>query len=160
MKRLLPQVWFPASIGIGALVFFLMAGKTLGQTADVLNQPFLLDTGLFTRSISFENPTGEPGQGGKAASNLGPGRKGAPARTIKPGETVQLGNITGPGTIRHIWITCHHQPEDLRAFVLRAWWDDQEQPSIECPLGDFFGLAHGKVMSYQSAVHSVGPSGG
>jgi hypothetical protein len=71
-------------------------------TPDLIQQPYRLDTGLTSRSISFENPTGAPGAGGKAASNLGPGRKGAPAREIKPGETVQLCDIKGPGTIRHL----------------------------------------------------------
>jgi len=44
--------------------------------------------------------------------------------------------------------------------VLRAWWDGQDHPSIECPLGDFFGTAQGKVMAYCSAMHSIGPSAG
>ena len=48
------------------------------QSVDPIRQPYLLDTGLTSRSISFENPTGAPGQGGRAASNLGAGRKGAP----------------------------------------------------------------------------------
>jgi hypothetical protein len=91
---------------------------------------------------------------------LGPGRKGAPSRRIEPGETVQLCDIQGPGTIRHIWLTTAREPVVQRACVVRAWWDDQEHPSIECPLGDFFGFAHGKIMPYDSAVHSVGPTGG
>jgi hypothetical protein len=44
----------------------------------------------------------------------------------------------------------------LRTTIVRAYWDGQEHPSIECPLGDLMGLAHGKVTSYQSSVHSVG----
>jgi len=47
-------------------------------------------------------------------------------------------------------------PAILRGAVIRVWWDGQEHPSVECPLGDFFGFAHGKVEAYQSAVHSVG----
>jgi len=128
--------------------------------ADLIAQPYRLDTGLESRSISFENPTGEPGQGGKAASNLGPGRKGSPMRDVKPGETVQLCDIQGPGTIRHIWMTTQPKPLPLRSMVIRAWWDGQEHPSLECPIGDFFGFAHGKVMPYGSAVHSVGASAG
>ncbi len=131
-----------------------------GQQPDVIHQPYLLDTGLVSRSISFENPTGAPGQGGKAASRLGPGRKGAPARSIKPGEEVTLCDITGPGTIRHIWMTTARDPVAQRALVIRAWWDNQKHPSIECPIGDFFGFAHGKIMPYCSAVHSVGETGG
>lgn len=130
------------------------------QGPGLIHEPYRLDTGLVSRSISFENPTGAPGEGGKAASNLGPGRKGSPARQVKPGETVPLCDIQGPGTIRHIWITTLREPAVLRSLVLRAWWEGQEHPSIECPLGDFFGFAHGKVMPYQSAVHSVGPSAG
>ena len=130
------------------------------QPPDVIHQPYQLDTGLVSRSISFENPTGVPGEGGKAASGLGVGRKGQPAKQIKPGETVQLCDIQGPGTIRHIWLTTVHHPAALRGLVLRGWWEGQEHPNIECPVGDFFGTAHGKVMPYCSAVHSVGPSAG
>lgn len=130
------------------------------QPPDVIHQPYQLDTGLVSRSISFENPTGAPGEGGKAASRLGAGRKGQPSKHIKPGETVQLCDIQGSGTIRHIWLTTVHHPAALRGLVLRAWWEGQEHPSIECPVGDFFGMAHGKVTPYCSAVHSVGPSAG
>jgi hypothetical protein len=130
------------------------------EPPDVIHRPYDLNTGLLSRSISFENPTGAPGEGGKAASNLGVGRKGQPARPIKPGETHVLCEIQGPGTIRHIWLTTDRQPVNLRSLVIRAWWDGQRHPSIECPLGDFFGCAHGRVMPYQSAVHSVGPTGG
>lgn len=127
---------------------------------DLVTEPYHLDTGLESRSISFENPTGERSAGGKAASNLGVGRKGSPARTLKPGEVVQLCDIKGKGAIRHIWITTARDPQNLRSLVIRAWWDGQEHPSIESPLGDFMGFAHGRVMAYQSAVHSVGRSAG
>ena len=134
--------------------------QSAGALADLIAQPYRLDTGLTSRSISFENPTGAPGEGGKAASNLGPGRKGSPMRDVKPGQTVQLCDIQGPGAIRHIWLTTQPKPMPLRGIVIRAWWDGQEHPSIECPVGDFFGFAHGKVMPYASAVHSVGASAG
>jgi len=118
-----------------------------------------LGTGLSSRSISFENSTGEPGKGGQKASSLGIGRKGFPCKGIEPGETVELCNITGPGTINHIWMTGGFQNDKsdaLRSIVIRAYWEDQEYPSIECPLGDFMGMAHAKITPYQSAVHSVG----
>ncbi|GAF77209.1 unnamed protein product, partial [marine sediment metagenome] len=124
------------------------------QPVDLVAQPYLLDTGLLSRSISFENPTGEPGQGGKAASNLGVGRKGAPSRRLEPGQTVQLCDVEGPGTIRHIWLTTARHPANLRSLVITAWWDGQEHPGVECPVGDFFGFAHGKAMPYCSAAHS------
>lgn len=147
-------------VAAGAVLVFGTAIASAQQPLDLIHQPYDLNTGLVSRSISFENPTGAPGEGGKAASNLGPGRKGLPSKQVKPGETVQLCDIAGPGTIRHIWLTTQHRPDELRGLVLRAWWEGQEHPSIECPVGDFFGMAHGKVMPYCSAVHSVGPSAG
>lgn len=146
-------------LGSFALLFGV-AARACAQQPDLIHEPYNLDTGLLSRSISFENPTGAPGAGGKAASRLGPGRKGSPSRSIKPGEEVQLCDIEGPGTIRHIWLTTARDPVAQRALVVRAWWDDQEHPSIECPVGDLFGFAHGKIMPYQSAVHSVGVTGG
>jgi hypothetical protein len=68
--------------------------------------------------------------------------------------------MAGPGTIRHIWVTTSADPEMLRAVVVRAYWDGQAHPSVECPLGDFMGFAHGQVRPYQSAVHSVGEKAG
>ena len=113
------------------LASLLVAAPVSAQApVDLAAHPYLLDTGLLSRSISFENPTGAPGEGGKAASNLGVGRKGAPSRSIKPGETVPLCDIEGPGTIRHIWMTTRPIPKNLRSLVLRAWWDDQEHLSI------------------------------
>jgi D-arabinan exo alpha-(1,3)/(1,5)-arabinofuranosidase (non-reducing end) len=130
------------------------------QPPDLIHEPYRLDTGLVSRSISFENPTGESGAGGQAASPLGVGRKGAPARQIMPREEVMLCDVEGPGTIRHFWLTTDQSPVVQRACVLRAYWEGQANPSIECPIGDFFGCAHGKITVYQSAVHSVGPTGG
>ena len=120
------------------------------------SEPWHLDTGLTSRSISFENPTGDPGMGGSAASRLGPGRKGAPAKMFLAGTELKLADIEGPGTIRHIWMTLDATPTLLRGLVIRAWWDGQEHPSIETPVGDFFGFAHGHTGAFQTAVHSVG----
>ncbi len=152
-----------ARIIVGELLCLavLMSGCGLLQgSGDIVSEPYLLDTGLISRSISFENPTGAPGEGGKAASKLGVGRKGSPAITLKAGQEVQLCDIKGPGTIRHIWMTTANNPANLRSLVIRAWWDGQEHPSIECPIGDFMGFAHGKVMAYHSAVHSLGKNAG
>lgn len=149
-----------AIVGMVAMLLWSALPAGAQQPPDLVGQPYLLPSDLLSRSISFENPTGEAGQGGKAASNLGPGRKGAPSRRIAPGETVQLCDIEGPGTIRHIWLTTGRDPVTQRAVVIRAYWEGQEHPSIECPIGDLFGFAHGKIMPYHSAVHSVGPTGG
>ena len=146
---------------LGLALAALVSGcGVLHNPGDIVSEPYSLDTGLLSRSICFENPTGAPGEGGKAASNLGVGRKGSPAITLKTGQEVQLCDIEGPGTIRHIWMTTKRSPVNLRSLVIRTWWDDQTHPSIECPIGDFMGFAHGKVTPYFSAVHSLGQNAG
>jgi hypothetical protein len=66
---------------------------------------------------------------------------------LAAGETRVLADIHGPGCITHIWMT---QPNHYRECLLKITWDDAPHPSILCPLGDFFGLGHGLVNSYQS----------
>ena len=64
-----------------------------------------------------ENPTGEKGKGGMAASELGPSRKGSPClRNIKSGDTVTLAEIQGPGMIHHIWITVTDKTTEADRF--------------------------------------------
>ena len=113
-----------------------------------------------SRTISFENPTGVKGKGGMASSKIGVGRKGLPAKDFKSGQTYTLCDIKGPGIVRHIWITVSKGTETLQGIVVRAYWDGQDHPSIEAPLGAFFGIMHGKVGAYQSAAHSVNPEAG
>ncbi|MFQ5928632.1 MAG: glycoside hydrolase family 172 protein [Acidobacteriota bacterium] len=149
-------------IGLGGCITAPVPQEVGGTQVlpDLVSEPYDLDTGLVSRSISFESPTGAAGEGGKAASGLGVGRKGAPMRRIQPGEMVTLCDIDGPGTIRHIWMTTRRNPVNLRSLVIRAYWDGQEHPSIECPVGDFMGFAHGRVEAYHSAAHSVGEHAG
>jgi len=141
-------------------VFVFCVAQAQVQLSDFIHEPHLLDSGTQSRSISYENRTGEKGAGGKAASNLGVGRKGSPAVNIDAGTTFELCDIKGAGVIRHIWMTTRPEPINLRSLVIRAYWDEQEHPSIECPLGDFMGIAHGRVVAYQSAIHSVGERAG
>lgn len=147
--------------GIWSVLLLLAPSLIQAQAPDPAHELYNLNTGLVSRSISFENPTGAPGVGGQVASKLGVGRKGSANRSIKPGETVVLCDIPGPGMIRHMWMTTIRHPDAvlLETCVLRGWWDGQAHPSIECPIGNFFGMAHGKVTPYQSAVHGVSDSG-
>ncbi len=66
-------------------------------------------------------------------------------RPIKAGETLVMADIEGPGKIVHWWCTVAGEdvPMYNRMLVLRFYWDDEEQPSVEAPLGDFFGSGHG-----------------
>jgi hypothetical protein len=75
---------------------------------------------------------------------------------IPKGESRTIASIDGPGCITHIWMTV--ACDDLlypRKMVLRMFWDGEEQPSVECPLGDFFGVGHGQVAPFVSAPLSM-----
>ncbi|MCJ7728502.1 MAG: DUF2961 domain-containing protein [Sedimentisphaerales bacterium] len=139
-----------------ALVLLLMGTVAIAGEVRI----YEIEAPVESRSISFENPTGEKGKGGTAASKIGAGRKGLPAKDFKPGQTYTLCDIQGHGVIRHIWVTVSKSAETLQGIVVRVYWDGQEHPSIETPLGALFGIMHGKVGAHQSAVHSVNPEAG
>ena len=119
-----------------------------------------------SRAINAENPYGEKGRGGTAAGNLGKSRKGSPCiGEIKPGETKLLGEIDGPGVIQHIWITVTDKTSEkdcfvLRDLVLRMYWDGEETPSVESPLGDFFCCGFGTGCTVNSMPVTVNPNRG
>jgi hypothetical protein len=81
----------------------------------------------------------------------------ADARTIVGGETLTLLDENGPGLISHVWVTiASDDPNHLKALVLRMYWDGEATPSVEAPIGDFFGLGLGDYHLYQSQPLSVG----
>ncbi len=82
--------------------------------------------------------------------------RNADAWRINAGETKVLADIKGPGCINHIWMT---QGSGYRNVLLRMFWDDEENPSVLCPLGDFFGLGHEIVNSYESFLFSASTRG-
>ena len=120
--------------------------------------------GVRTRTVNAENPGGSFGTAAAASSPLGPGRKGSAWKSLPAGGTIDLVDISGPGVIRHIWITVPDRTEAgpfvLRDLVLRAYWDDEEEPSVEAPLGDFFcnGFATRALVTSEPIV--VAPTGG
>ena len=80
-------------------------------------------------------------------------------RTVNPGETVTVLDADGPGAISHIWFTIGSpEPYVLKRLVLRMYWDGEESPSVETPIGDFFGLGTGVYYAWQSEMLSVGNS--
>jgi hypothetical protein len=115
-----------------------------------------------TRSISPENFTGEKGKGGMAtipddkhpARDLGQGWKVSPSVSINPGEVREIALIDGPGAIQQIWMT---PTGPWRYSILRIYWDDQEQPSVECPVGDFFASGWGTFAPLSSLAVCVNP---
>lgn len=119
-----------------------------------------------SRSISAENFSGEKGRaamavegtGANAARELGQGWKVSPSINIEGRQTVTLADIAGPGAIQHLWITVH--PSWWRRLVLRAYWDGEETPSIEVPLGDFFCNGWCERANVSSLPVAVNPAGG
>jgi len=103
---------------------------------------------IVSRAITAENKTGSKGQGGMELN----GRKGMPCNwNLKKDETYTFAEIEGNGVIRHIWITVQNKgPEKMRNLILRFYWDNQTQPSVEVPLTDFFGVSHGRTSPYES----------
>jgi hypothetical protein len=81
---------------------------------------------------------------------------------IKAGEKRVIFDINGPGCIRHIWSTqaAMGAPSFPRHVIVRIWWDHEEHPSVECPLGDFFGLGHGERTNFNAGPVQMSPESG
>ncbi|RWD98589.1 glycoside hydrolase family 172 protein [Mesorhizobium sp.] len=80
---------------------------------------------------------------------------------IEPGETVTIAEHEGAGIVTHIWATLACGSESfLRKAVLRAYWDGEEQPSIETPIGDFFGIGHARTKNFASLPLQASPEDG
>jgi hypothetical protein len=76
----------------------------------------------------------------------------------KAGDVQRIMDVTGPGQITHIWLAVNtDDPLHLKRIVLRAYWDGETNPSVEAPIGDFFGLGLGEFFTYQSALTNVAP---
>jgi hypothetical protein len=115
-----------------------------------------------SRSISPENFTGEKGKAGMAtegtgkgaARDLGQGWKVSPSVVIKAGATFTMGEIKGSGCIQQIWMT---PTGNWRRTIFRCYWDDETEPSVECPVGDFFACGWGKYCQINSLSVCVNP---
>ncbi|HNX79595.1 MAG TPA: DUF2961 domain-containing protein [Prolixibacteraceae bacterium] len=123
-----------------------------------------------TRSISPENFSGKKGEAGmanpadkdkpntanayRAARDLGQGWKVNPYVRINPGETFTMAEIDGPGAIQHIWMT---PTGNWRFSIIRIYWDDEAEPSVECPVGDFFGMGWCEYAPLNSLAICVNP---
>lgn len=123
-----------------------------------------------TRSICPENFTGEKGKGGMAqvsdrgkrnianaayaARDLGEGWKVNPYIIINSKETITIAEMEGPGAIQHIWMT---PTGNWRFSIIRIYWDDEKEPSVECPVGDFFCMGWGVYAPLSSLAVCVNP---
>jgi len=115
-------------------------------------------------SISPENLTGEKGRGGAMtieegtqgyqARDLGIGWKVNPRMNIGAGETFTLADVQDQGEITQIWLT---PTGNWRGQILRMYWDGEQTPAVECPLGDFFACGLGEYAHVNSLPICVNP---
>jgi Protein of unknown function (DUF2961) len=159
----------PMKIKLPFCLFALLLSSAPALMADEnvqgLNSPLanLFEiSGAESRSVSPENFSGGKGAGGAAtegngkhaSSELGQGWKVSPSVTIKAGTTFTLANITGPGCIQQIWMT---PTGNWRHSILRFYWDDETNASVECPVGDFFACGLGQYAQINSLAVCVNP---
>ncbi|GAA4328145.1 DUF2961 domain-containing protein [Mucilaginibacter gynuensis] len=124
-----------------------------------------------TRSISPENFTGGKGKGAMAdpvknkgqrnvanaaneARDLGIGWKVNPFIIVNPGETITIAEMEGPGAIQQIWMT---PTGNWQFSILRFYWDDETEPSVEAPVGAFFGMGWNEYAPLNSLPVTVNP---
>jgi hypothetical protein len=115
-----------------------------------------------SRSISPENFSGEKGKAGmsvegpaaKAARDLGQGWKVSPYVKIQPKKTFVMADVKGSGAIQQIWLT---PAGNWRFAIIRIYWDGETEPSVECPVGDFFACGWGRYAQVSSLAVCVNP---
>lgn len=115
-----------------------------------------------TCSISPENFTGEKGKAAmstdgpamNAARDLGQGWKVSPYVRVPAGETFVMADVKGEGAIQQIWLT---PAGTWRFAILRIYWDGETEPSVECPIGDFFACGWGQYAQVSSLPVCVNP---
>lgn len=73
------------------------------------------------------------------------------SKRIMPGETLVMADLTGPGVVNHIWLTvADNEYAWPRLVRLRVYYDGKKTPSVDVPLGDFFGVGHGYERNVES----------
>ena len=112
-----------------------------------------------TFGVSAENPRGERNGGthGKDCEKL------CPSILIPAGGTSTICDLDGCGMITSLWFGGYHG----HGFIVRMYWDDCREPSVECPVSAFFGCAYddrtdrdGKPLVLNSAKVLVSPNRG
>lgn len=128
--RVAPLAW---------ITIIVLAGQSFGDLSDL----------AVVRDRTTQRASSHDATGGNEDSLV----------SFAPGETKLLLDAAGPGQITHIWMTLARFPGHefvARDVVLRMYWEHAAVPSVEVPLGDFFGLGHGKLYTYQSLPIAVG----
>lgn len=131
----------------------------------------VLTVGCASKLPASGNPSGAGPLGGlerlkpyesRRASSCKPDWRNAnqDAVPIAAGATVVIADLDGPGKIAHLWFTASHPDRHYaNQLTLRVYWDGETHPSVECPLGDFFGIGHGLDRSFSSLPIRVSAEG-
>ncbi|NIK92827.1 DUF2961 domain-containing protein [Mangrovimonas sp. CR14] len=128
------------------LLFIISGSPTLFS-----QELYQLPKNKHTKWVSFENISGDKGQGGIENK----GAKGHAFDNIKAGTSVNLVNLEGSGTIKRIWLTfSDRSPEMLRSLKIEMFWDGSDKPAVSAPIGDFFGVGLGQRVPFESALFS------
>jgi len=105
----------------------------------VIRKPSLAELARIKEGIRSKRSSSFDRTGGNADYWLAP-----------KGQTLVLSEVKGPGCMRHVWVTTTQDDNNLRRLILRMYWDNEETPSVQCPLGDFFGLGHARGVYFSS----------
>ena len=144
-----------------AVSLMAIAQKANNGIDNNLGNIFLLSNAK-SRSISPENFNGAKGRGGmatagtglRASGDLGQGWKISPSVVIKSKTTFTIAEIDSAGSIQHIWMT---PTGNWRYSIIRFYWDGESTPSVEVPVGDFFGMGWGQYAHLNSLPVTVNP---
>jgi hypothetical protein len=132
-------------------IFFISSVCLLSANTVFSQELYKAGLNTTTSWISFENPSGEKGNGGRENK----GAKGKPSDFVQAGETKVLMNVKGAGIIQRMWLTIDDRsPAMLRSVRLEMFWDDSTIPAVSVPLGDFFGLALGRKLPFETSLFS------
>ena len=135
------------TVAIGLVVLFLASALAPAQPEGLLGR-LSLEQSFKAMRQSSHDPSG-----GNA--------DGRQDRPIQPGETRNMAVIEGAGAITHIWVTiASGDPLHLKHLVLRMYWDGEETPSVETPIGDFFGLGWAQYYQFSSMPIQIGTRNG
>ena len=135
-------------IRLGLITLLLAPAAITGAQTDIGNPLNGLETlkDFQTLRVSSSDPNWKNGN--------------ADSRPIAPGDTLTLAEISGPGRIAHFWCTiADREPFYSRLLTLRIYWDGEKEPSVECPIGDFFGMGNGVDQAFTSLPIRVSSNG-
>jgi hypothetical protein len=160
MNRLIRILFFGVLEVLMASLAMAQEGSFDGQDMGLGNLSRL--SKARTRSVSAENITGEKGKAGAATNGshqkygreLGQGWKISPSIEIPKKSVATLAEIGGPGAVQHIWMALN---ANWRFLIIRVYWDGEKEPSVEVPVGDFFGNGWGSFALISSLPVAVNP---